>query len=80
MASASEKIYVEHVKGVNGLDKVILREIRGWSAEVFPFLISFSHFLRSFLCILLRDHSCLYLDPAVNLAVRAMEINSDGLI
>ncbi|KAK8331140.1 hypothetical protein V6Z12_A10G054700 [Gossypium hirsutum] len=35
MASASENIYVEHVKGVNGLDKVILREIRGWSAEVY---------------------------------------------
>lgn len=26
--------YVEHTKGVNGLDKVILREVRGSSAEV----------------------------------------------
>ncbi|KAB2029224.1 hypothetical protein ERO13_D05G145600v2 [Gossypium hirsutum] len=32
---ASENVYVEHCKGVNGLDKVILREIRGCSAEVY---------------------------------------------
>nr|KJB57126.1 hypothetical protein B456_009G149500 [Gossypium raimondii] len=32
---ASENVYVEHCKGVNGLDKVILREIRGSSAEVY---------------------------------------------
>ncbi|XWS18743.1 hypothetical protein CRYUN_Cryun32bG0071000 [Craigia yunnanensis] len=32
---SSEKVHVEHCKGVNGLHKVILREIRGWSAEVY---------------------------------------------
>ncbi|XP_022723580.1 putative glucose-6-phosphate 1-epimerase isoform X2 [Durio zibethinus] len=32
---SSEKVHVEHCKGVNGLDKVILREIRGCSAEVY---------------------------------------------
>ena len=37
---SSEKAHVEHCKGVNGLDKVILREIRGCSAEVFPFILS----------------------------------------
>ncbi|KAL8127072.1 putative glucose-6-phosphate 1-epimerase [Apium graveolens] len=30
-----EKVNVEHCKGINGLDKVILREIRGSSAEVY---------------------------------------------
>lgn len=29
-----EFVYVEHTKGVNGLDKVTLREVRGFSAEV----------------------------------------------
>ncbi|XP_012452772.1 putative glucose-6-phosphate 1-epimerase isoform X2 [Gossypium raimondii] len=32
---SSEKVHVEHCKGVNGLDKVILREIRRCSAEVY---------------------------------------------
>ncbi|GKV09649.1 hypothetical protein SLEP1_g21118 [Rubroshorea leprosula] len=32
---AAEKPYVEQCKGVNGLDKVILREVRGCSAEVY---------------------------------------------
>ncbi|KAF2301647.1 hypothetical protein GH714_028475 [Hevea brasiliensis] len=27
--------YVEHCKGINGLDKVILREVRGCSAEIY---------------------------------------------
>lgn len=31
---SEDKKYVEHCKGVNGLDKVILREVRGHSAEV----------------------------------------------
>ena len=35
---SSQKVHVEHCQGVNGLDKVILREIRGCSAEVFPSL------------------------------------------
>ncbi|XP_021889189.1 putative glucose-6-phosphate 1-epimerase [Carica papaya] len=30
-----EVVHVEHCKGVNGLDKVILREVRGCSAEVY---------------------------------------------
>ncbi|KAK8608264.1 hypothetical protein V6N13_023691 [Hibiscus sabdariffa] len=34
---ASENVFVEHCKGVNGLDKVILREIRGYTAEVYLF-------------------------------------------
>ncbi|GMI77820.1 hypothetical protein like AT5G57330 [Hibiscus trionum] len=34
---ASENVYVEHCKGVNGLDKVILREVRGYTAEVYLF-------------------------------------------
>lgn len=29
-----EKLFVEHCKGVNGLEKVVLREVRGCSAEV----------------------------------------------
>lgn len=29
-----ELVYVEHCKGINGLDKVVLREVRGCSAEV----------------------------------------------
>ncbi|XP_043812151.1 putative glucose-6-phosphate 1-epimerase isoform X3 [Manihot esculenta] len=32
---SEDKKYVEHCKGVNGLDKVILREVRGHSAEVY---------------------------------------------
>ncbi|KAE8734359.1 putative glucose-6-phosphate 1-epimerase [Hibiscus syriacus] len=32
---SSDKVHVEHCKGVNGLDKVILREIRHCSAEVY---------------------------------------------
>ncbi|GLU22556.1 hypothetical protein SLE2022_386220 [Rubroshorea leprosula] len=32
---SGEKLYVEHCKGINGLDKVILREVRGFSAEVY---------------------------------------------
>ncbi|XP_047341260.1 putative glucose-6-phosphate 1-epimerase [Impatiens glandulifera] len=32
---SSEMVYVERRKGINGLDKVILREIRGSSAEVY---------------------------------------------
>ncbi|PKI38146.1 hypothetical protein CRG98_041469 [Punica granatum] len=28
-------VYVEQTKGVNGLDKVILREVRDFSAEVY---------------------------------------------
>lgn len=35
MAMASEKVHVELCKGLNGLDKVVLREIRGSSAEVY---------------------------------------------
>ncbi|XP_060172383.1 putative glucose-6-phosphate 1-epimerase [Lycium barbarum] len=34
-SSASEKPLVELTKGINGLDKVVLREIRGASAEVY---------------------------------------------
>ncbi|KAK4761066.1 hypothetical protein SAY87_005959 [Trapa incisa] len=30
-----EMVYVEHCKGINGLDKVVLREVRGCSAEVY---------------------------------------------
>ncbi|XP_056167790.1 putative glucose-6-phosphate 1-epimerase isoform X2 [Syzygium oleosum] len=30
-----ELVYVEHCKGVNGLEKVVLREVRGCSAEVY---------------------------------------------
>ncbi|CAL5440466.1 unnamed protein product [Camellia sinensis] len=32
-AMSSERVYVEHCKGINGLDKVVLREVRGSSAE-----------------------------------------------
>ncbi|XP_057966905.1 putative glucose-6-phosphate 1-epimerase [Malania oleifera] len=32
---SGELVYVEHCKGINGLDKVVLREIRGHSAEVY---------------------------------------------
>ncbi|CAL5444278.1 unnamed protein product [Camellia sinensis] len=32
---SSERVYVEHCKGINGLDKVVLREVRGSSAEVY---------------------------------------------
>ncbi|KAK4764904.1 hypothetical protein SAY86_025994 [Trapa natans] len=31
----TEMVYVEHCKGINGLDKVVLREVRGCSAEVY---------------------------------------------
>ncbi|MCE3215706.1 hypothetical protein HAX54_003253, partial [Datura stramonium] len=34
-SSTSEKPLVELTKGVNGLEKVILREVRGSSAEVY---------------------------------------------
>ncbi|KAH9715971.1 hypothetical protein WN944_022696 [Citrus x changshan-huyou] len=30
-----EKLFVEHCKGVNGLEKVVLREVRGCSAEIY---------------------------------------------
>ncbi|KAK4772541.1 hypothetical protein SAY86_014316 [Trapa natans] len=30
-----EMVNVEHCKGINGLDKVVLREVRGCSAEVY---------------------------------------------
>ncbi|KAG6666706.1 putative glucose-6-phosphate 1-epimerase isoform X3 [Carya illinoinensis] len=33
--SSGEMVFVEHTKGVNGLPKVILREVRGCSAEVY---------------------------------------------
>ncbi|EEF31165.1 aldose 1-epimerase, putative [Ricinus communis] len=35
MAQESAYKYVERCKGLNGLDKVILREVRGYSAEVY---------------------------------------------
>ncbi|KAK9097400.1 hypothetical protein Sjap_022897 [Stephania japonica] len=35
MATASERVPVELCKGVNGLDKVVLREVRGGSAEIY---------------------------------------------
>ncbi|XP_021826704.1 putative glucose-6-phosphate 1-epimerase [Prunus avium] len=34
-AREREKVFVEHCKGANGLDKVVLREVRGTSAEVY---------------------------------------------
>ncbi|PHT42664.1 putative glucose-6-phosphate 1-epimerase [Capsicum baccatum] len=34
-SSTSEKPLVELTKGVNGLEKVVLREVRGSSAEVY---------------------------------------------
>ncbi|XP_052181873.1 putative glucose-6-phosphate 1-epimerase [Diospyros lotus] len=37
MSVSSELIPVEVCKGINGLDKVVLREDRGWSAEVYLF-------------------------------------------
>lgn len=52
---SSQNSHIEHCKGVNGFDKVILREIRGCSVEVFLFLLSL--FLRSLLCAFLSDHS-----------------------
>ncbi|KAM2527427.1 hypothetical protein TB1_024683 [Malus domestica] len=30
-----ERVFVEHCKGANGLNKVVLREVRGYSAEVY---------------------------------------------
>ncbi|KAH7564935.1 hypothetical protein JRO89_XS09G0078400 [Xanthoceras sorbifolium] len=33
--NGQRKVFVEHCKGVNGIDKVILREVRGCSAEVY---------------------------------------------
>eukprot|EP00262_Sarcandra_glabra_P020344 TRINITY_DN804_c0_g1_i1.p1 TRINITY_DN804_c0_g1~~TRINITY_DN804_c0_g1_i1.p1 ORF type:complete len:316 (-),score=68.95 TRINITY_DN804_c0_g1_i1:129-1076(-) len=35
MSVEKEKVFVEHCKGVNGLDKIVLREVRGSSAEVY---------------------------------------------
>lgn len=29
-----ESFHVEHTKGINGLDKIVLREVCGFSAEV----------------------------------------------
>lgn len=34
-AMTSETVFVEQCKGINGLDKVVLREVRGSSAEVY---------------------------------------------
>ncbi|KAJ6414564.1 hypothetical protein OIU84_003542 [Salix udensis] len=34
---SEETKYVELCKGINGLDKIILREVRGCSAEVYLF-------------------------------------------
>ncbi|CAL2246321.1 unnamed protein product [Prunus armeniaca] len=34
-ARERDKVFVEHCKGANGLDKVVLREVRGSSAEVY---------------------------------------------
>jgi hypothetical protein len=34
-AMSEETKYVELCKGINGLDKIILREVRGCSAEVY---------------------------------------------
>ncbi|KAB1214470.1 putative glucose-6-phosphate 1-epimerase [Morella rubra] len=33
--SSGEMVFVEHTKGVHGLPKIILREVRGFSAEVY---------------------------------------------
>jgi glucose-6-phosphate 1-epimerase len=37
-----ETKYVELCKGINGLDKIILREVRGCSAEVYFLSLSVS--------------------------------------
>lgn len=34
-----QTVYVQHCSGVNGLEKIILREVRGFSAEVFVVFI-----------------------------------------
>ena len=41
-SSSGEMVYVEHKKDINGFHKVILREVRGCSAEVRCDLRSFS--------------------------------------
>ncbi|XP_052886188.1 putative glucose-6-phosphate 1-epimerase isoform X2 [Gossypium arboreum] len=51
---SSEKVHVEHCKGVNGLDKVILREIRRCSAEVTEI---------SFFVVVLNVECALYYKP-----------------
>lgn len=47
-----EKVHVEVVKGINGLDKVVLREIRGSSAEVILFYF-YNYFFKFFNLLLL---------------------------
>uniref|UniRef100_A0A2N9FZJ4 Uncharacterized protein n=1 Tax=Fagus sylvatica TaxID=28930 RepID=A0A2N9FZJ4_FAGSY len=44
-SSCREMVYVEHSQGVNGLPKVILREVRGCSAEVHSNVTTYTHTL-----------------------------------
>lgn len=58
-ATGSERVPVEVVKGINGLDKIVLREVRGSSAEVIGltllrnFVLFFVYFCKKF-----KTHFC----------------------
>lgn len=56
--SSGEMAYVEHIAGVNGLPKVILREVRGCSAEV-PFVERTRSLFLSLIFIFFIFFSCI---------------------